>query len=853
MKKLNKKGFTLTEILATIAILGVVLAIAVPSYNSLSKKFEKSYYEKLEGSILAAAQTYYKDNSNKRPSELLYTAHIDISKLIENNYIESANSYKSDKALEGYAIIINVGSGTYDYKVCANNSDNNWYSYDTNKLETQNDPDNYCNKIWINDGLTVSYNNIDTSPSYLYLDKDYEATKSNSDVLRLKLGTSPTASVYSINNKLLKSVSLKDGDMVYPNNISSISLKEIKNYLLTYVSDERNLEIVQYPAPTVSTNNTVVTLSLSNNVINLFGKLKTDFSKYQQSISSDDGKNWSEWKDIANCSSKLCTVTYEKKDYSTTKQILIKYRFIDDDTSGKYRIASTDGVNISAETDGTTTIKFDESVLTVTAHEGSLTGADYNGNKWTNNDIYFAISGKNIEFSYKIGTNEWVNEKTILDILNTNVSKNSFLDTTYSFADRKEGSITYTIDKPLSKNVKVDKSSPEITLQLYDEDGNKYTTGSSKWTTKNLVLVATVKDKGSGIKEVKYGTTVLTQILSFDSYEGDKYSRVYFLNLDSNVENIYVKATDYAGNEATVNISPQIDKSSPWCFISKDTTDKELKVYAGDIGSSGINSVTINPSLTKKVICLAKACYTYSNPGTYVATVKDKAGNSTTCKTTIADESSTTPVEEPLTAPTIHLSSTTQTTSKVTFTLTNPNSSGTLQYSYDQKNWTNYGNGEVTLLNETGSRTVYARVVNGTNTSSVSQATGYCNKDGVSVSPSDLSGTYFQLGFSLPNNPSGVTSGKFEYFYWGAESTTDTTNNQSTQAKTKCKLPSGTPKTTTNSTTAKLYMKYQKQYYCFAVRPYRANEISTINRWTIQRKHAITSQTVDKSKYNGVS
>ena len=35
----NKKGFTLTEILATIVILGIILAIAVPSYNALRKIF----------------------------------------------------------------------------------------------------------------------------------------------------------------------------------------------------------------------------------------------------------------------------------------------------------------------------------------------------------------------------------------------------------------------------------------------------------------------------------------------------------------------------------------------------------------------------------------------------------------------------------------------------------------------------------------------------------------------------------------------------------------------------------------------------------------------------------------------
>ena len=127
-RKINKKGFTLTEILAVIAILGVILAIAVPSYNSLSKKFEKAYYEKLEGSVLAAAKSYYKENAESRPAELLYSNVVTFSELKKNKNIDDIKGYKSESELKGRIIIVKKVEG-YDYKMCYlepdNNSDNN--------------------------------------------------------------------------------------------------------------------------------------------------------------------------------------------------------------------------------------------------------------------------------------------------------------------------------------------------------------------------------------------------------------------------------------------------------------------------------------------------------------------------------------------------------------------------------------------------------------------------------------------------------------------------------------------------------------------------------------------------------
>ena len=144
----NKKGFTLTEILATIVILGIILAIAVPSYNALSKKFEKEYYDKLDKSVLAAAKSYWKDNPDKRPKELLKSDHIMLDDLIKKKHIENVTEYRSKKGLKGYIIIINVGNGKYDYKTCIKNDSETWRSWDGLKEKDKNNINNYCNEIW---------------------------------------------------------------------------------------------------------------------------------------------------------------------------------------------------------------------------------------------------------------------------------------------------------------------------------------------------------------------------------------------------------------------------------------------------------------------------------------------------------------------------------------------------------------------------------------------------------------------------------------------------------------------------------------------------------------------------------
>ena len=57
----NKKAFTLVELIATITILGVILLIAVPSYNKYVEKTRNKLIESYEKSAEDAAKAFVTD------------------------------------------------------------------------------------------------------------------------------------------------------------------------------------------------------------------------------------------------------------------------------------------------------------------------------------------------------------------------------------------------------------------------------------------------------------------------------------------------------------------------------------------------------------------------------------------------------------------------------------------------------------------------------------------------------------------------------------------------------------------------------------------------------------------------
>lgn len=74
----NKKGFTLTEILVVIVLIGVIMAIAVPSVVEVRKRINKRLLNEKKSEILVAAQLYGNDK------KLTTDTYINVYNLLED-------------------------------------------------------------------------------------------------------------------------------------------------------------------------------------------------------------------------------------------------------------------------------------------------------------------------------------------------------------------------------------------------------------------------------------------------------------------------------------------------------------------------------------------------------------------------------------------------------------------------------------------------------------------------------------------------------------------------------------------------------------------------------------------------
>lgn len=114
----NKKGFTLVELIAVIAIIGILTAIAIPSVTALMNKFRNDYYDKLEQNVEIAAQNYISDNKNSRPVNGS-SVNILVSDLIDKSYIDEVVDYQKQSCdLVNSKVTVKRSNNKYTYQVC---------------------------------------------------------------------------------------------------------------------------------------------------------------------------------------------------------------------------------------------------------------------------------------------------------------------------------------------------------------------------------------------------------------------------------------------------------------------------------------------------------------------------------------------------------------------------------------------------------------------------------------------------------------------------------------------------------------------------------------------------------------
>ena len=129
----DKKGFTLTELLAVIVLIGVILAIAVPSYQSYVTRTKKEVLKSYQANIIDAANQYAAEcivkntlveNFGKKNiwGDLNFKNKADIEKDYNDIkvYIESGKSKTSDL----YCIKIeSTKNDSIDYTNCSDEDD----------------------------------------------------------------------------------------------------------------------------------------------------------------------------------------------------------------------------------------------------------------------------------------------------------------------------------------------------------------------------------------------------------------------------------------------------------------------------------------------------------------------------------------------------------------------------------------------------------------------------------------------------------------------------------------------------------------------------------------------------------
>lgn len=115
---MNKKGFTLTELLGVIVILAIIAIIAFPSVIGLLNSSQNETDEAMQNFAITAARNYVNDNMDSYPKALegqtKTYSNLKIQTLLDEGYI-SSTTISSEKNCEMLNDEIKITSDSVKY------------------------------------------------------------------------------------------------------------------------------------------------------------------------------------------------------------------------------------------------------------------------------------------------------------------------------------------------------------------------------------------------------------------------------------------------------------------------------------------------------------------------------------------------------------------------------------------------------------------------------------------------------------------------------------------------------------------------------------------------------------------
>ena len=113
---MNRKGFTLVEVIVTILIIAILSGVGVVGFQTFFKTGEDRYYDALESDILLASNDYFTDHRDLLPTSGTY-GEVSLSDLIKEKYIEEVKDAKGNVCSKGEVYVYRENN-KYVYEPC---------------------------------------------------------------------------------------------------------------------------------------------------------------------------------------------------------------------------------------------------------------------------------------------------------------------------------------------------------------------------------------------------------------------------------------------------------------------------------------------------------------------------------------------------------------------------------------------------------------------------------------------------------------------------------------------------------------------------------------------------------------
>ena len=154
LKSKKNKGFTIVELLAVLVILGIIMAITVPTISYFLRGNSKDYYSKLEKTVSTSSQDFFNDYRVNLPKDIGNVKRVGVSTLVSQKYTTEVLGIDKETC-DGDVVVQKLTNGNYSYTSClkCEKKSDGSYGYVSDTKECGYSEENNNNYTILIDGL----------------------------------------------------------------------------------------------------------------------------------------------------------------------------------------------------------------------------------------------------------------------------------------------------------------------------------------------------------------------------------------------------------------------------------------------------------------------------------------------------------------------------------------------------------------------------------------------------------------------------------------------------------------------------------------------------------------------------